>query len=72
MRLRVEQVSVEAGSTIGFGLGRPIGDDTVVFVFAGDRRSMVALGEEMVSRNEPMEVEVPETSIVDRWELPDF
>lgn len=64
----VDQIIVPVGSTIGFGRGRT-DDGTVEVVFAGDHRSMAALGDAIVESDEPIVVDVPEWAILNRREL---
>ena len=71
MRLLVDTVLVREGESVGWGFGRTETDPGIVFVFGGDVRVMVGLGEAMASAGEPLDVDVPEWAIVDRWELPE-
>lgn len=68
MRLQVETVIVREGETVGWGFGTTETDPGIVFVFGGDVRMMVDLGDAMVTAGEAIEVEVPDWAIVDRIE----
>lgn len=69
MEIRVERVIIPLGSTVGFGFGHPLGDETVRFVFAGDADPMFDLAVAIASVG-PVVADVPEWAIVDRLELP--
>lgn len=71
MRLLVETVLVREGETVGWGFGRSESDPGVVFVFGGDVRSMVELGQAMLAADGPLTVDVPDWAIVDRLERPE-
>lgn len=61
-QVTVERVMISGLSTIGFGVGRAENGDVVLF--AGDRRSMIDLGEALQSASEPIVVDPPEEAIV--------
>jgi hypothetical protein len=71
VRLLVEAVLVREGESVGWGFGRSESDPGVVFVFGGDVRVMIGLGDAMLSAGEPLPVEIPEWAIVDRLERPE-
>ena len=52
MRLLVETVLVRQGESVGWGFGRSETDPGIVFVFGGDVRVMVGLGEAMAAAGE--------------------
>lgn len=75
MLIEVERVAIPVGSTIGFGLGHPVGDPTKVVLFAGDARFMFELGQAVEAVNEsgaalPL-AEVPDWAIRAILELPE-
>lgn len=71
MRLRVETVVVRMGDTVGIAVGRSDSDPGIAFVFGGDARMMVDLGNAMVEADGSIEVDVPEWAILDRIERPE-
>lgn len=70
MQVRVEQISGQEGSTIGYGFGTLLSDETIVVVFAGDARQMVASALEAQAAGEPFIAEIEEWAVIDRLELP--
>ena len=61
MTLTLNQVSIPAGSTIGYGQG--IDDEGRHVRFAGDHRPLRQLGQALAVATEPIEVEVAD------WQL---
>ena len=62
MTLTLNQVSIPAGSTIGFGLG--VDEDGRRVCFAGDHRPLRHLGEALTVATEPIEVEVADCQLL--------
>lgn len=71
MKLLIETVAIPAGSTIGYGVGRPIDDWTKEVLFAGDSRMMGNLGQAITDSIDPIVVDVPEWAVLDIRELPE-
>lgn len=63
MRIDTEQVSIPAGSTIGYGFGTT-DDGTVEVIFTGDHRAMRALGEMIAELEAPIPAEVPDWAVI--------
>jgi len=62
MTLTLNQVSILAGSTIGFGLG--VDEDGRRVRFAGDHRPLRHLGEALAVAEEPILVEVDDWQVL--------
>ena len=63
MTIALEQVSIPAWSTIGYGVGRD--EHRNVVRFAGDHRPLRQLGEALATADEPLLVEVEPWQIID-------
>lgn len=70
MKIQVEQVAIPIGSTIGFGAGKPVGDETKLVIFAGDWRPMAGLGETIAGADEPVVIDVADSAVLEIIELP--
>jgi len=62
MTLTLNQVSIPAGSTIGYGQG--IDEDGNTVRFAGDHRPLRQLGQALAGADEPILVEVESWQVV--------
>ena len=62
MTLTLNQVSIPAGSTIGFGLG--VDEDGRRVRFAGDHHPLRQLGQALADADEPILVEVESWQVV--------
>lgn len=70
MEVRVEQVAIPAGSTIGFVSGRLVNDPTKVVIAAAEGRSAAALGEALEALDEAIIVDIPDWAVLEILELP--
>lgn len=75
MLIEVERVAIPAGSTIGIGQGRPVGDATKVVYFAGEARFMFEVGMAIQAANEsgaePPMAEIPDWAVLRILGLPE-
>lgn len=73
MKVRVIDVLIPDGSTIGFGRGYPEGDETKLVYFAGDHRMLAAIGDAVAASEDAgfdVMVEVPDWAVLTIQELP--
>jgi hypothetical protein len=68
MEIKVQQVIVPIGSSIGFVIGEPVNDSTKVVVAAGDPRALVTIAEAMVEGE--VVADIPNWSIIRVYETP--
>lgn len=73
MRIQLLEIKIPAGSTIGFGVGQPVGDATKEVTFVGDWRPMAGLA--MMAMNAEaegalLEIEIPDDTVLLIRELP--
>lgn len=66
MEIRVEQILVPAGSSVGYGVGTT-DDGTVEVIFAGDHRAMVLMWQALDEGSEVV-AEVPEWAVLAKRE----
>lgn len=64
MEIRVTQVTVKAGDTVGLIVGVPVNDETKVIVAGADWRAALALGAAITERGEEPIVDVPDWAIL--------